>query len=168
MVSEGTRGRTDFLFSPPARGAGLASPPGVRSPAAAFSPRLLVRVTGGWRGAWGWGGVGSWISISRVPCVPVLTTSGVSDVPQKSAPSVNINSLVLIPLEAHEWNKHILSWLCHGVSCQDQALTLGDGRGGWWGWGEVPASHGGRPSGFRLVGSKPPEAVLSRGTQSPC
>lgn len=82
-------------------------------PAAAF---LLVSWSGS-REARGGVGLGEGLALgflsAEFPCVPVLTTSGVSDVPQKSAPSVNINSLVLIPLEAHEWNKHILSWLCH-------------------------------------------------------
>lgn len=96
---------------------------------------------------------------AKFPYVPVLTTSGTFDVPLKSAPSVNINSLVLIPLEALEWNKHISNWLCHeAVSCQDWALALESGRGGWWGRGVVPASHGARPSGFRAGGLQAPQS----------
>ena len=119
------------------------------------------------------GGGGEGLSLgfpsAKFPYVPVLTTSGTFDAPLKSAPSVNINSLVLIPLEALEWNKHISNWLCHeAMSCQDWALALESGRGGWWGRGVVPASHGADLQASGLVGSKPTRAVLSRGTQSHC
>ena len=128
----------------------LGSPPGsIEGPAARLSPRLLVSWSGSWAARRGVGeaACGSGISISQVPPRSCLATSGTFDVPLKSAPSVNINSLVLIPLEAHEWNKHILNWLCHeAVSCQDWELPVLGSRRGDWREG-VPASDGARPLG---------------------
>lgn len=45
-----------------------------------------------------------WFLSAKFADFPVLIASGTFDVPLEFAPSVNINSLVLIPLEAHEWN----------------------------------------------------------------
>ena len=161
----GKRGDPVFSSSEMSR---LGSPPGsIEGPAARLSPRLLVSWSGSWAARRGVGeaGCGSWISISQVPPCSCLATSGTFDVPLKSAPSVNINSLVLIPLEAHEWNKHILNWLCHEVvSCQDWAPALGSRRGDWREGG--PCFPRGQT--FGLVGSKPPRAVLSGGTKSHC
>lgn len=47
---------------------------------------------------------GPLVSISHVYWFSSVLTCGTFDVPLKFAPSVNTNSLVLIPLEAHEWN----------------------------------------------------------------
>lgn len=110
---------------------------------------------------------GALISLSQVPSrCSVPTKSGTFDVPLKFAPSVNINSPALVPLEAHEWNKSIPNWLCcEAVGPPGWGSCFGEGRRGQVGF-SFPLSQT-----FWLPGRwapSPPRSMLNHGIVCRC